>query len=103
MSGAFLLAMVVGLVCLGSALALAGYLDLHVRALKRSGSLPKSTKTLFYGAMTLDVSVLYGREYVALDQTTRRLVPIVRALVPMAFAIIAGLITWGSLSQPSSN
>jgi hypothetical protein len=79
------------------------YLVLHGRALKRSGSLPKSTKTLLYGAMTLDVSVLYGREYVALDQTTRRLVPIVRVLLPLAFAIIAGLIAWGALGRPQPN
>ena len=99
MSGVIILA-IVGLVCSGGAIAVAIYLDLHVRALKRSGTLPKSTKTLLYGAMTLDVSVLYGREYVALDQTTRRLVPIVRVLVPMAFAVIAGLIAWGGLRQP---
>ena len=103
MSGPFLLVMVVGILCMGSAFAVAFYLDLHVRALKRSGSLPKSTKTLLYGAMTLDVSVLYGREYVALDQTTRRLVPIVRVLLPLAFAIIAGLIAWGALGRPQPN
>lgn len=100
MSGPFILAMVVGLLCMGGAFAVALYLDLHVRALKRSGSLPKSTKTLLYGAMTIDVTVLYGREYVALDQTTRRLVPIVRVLIPVAFFVIAGLLAWGGLSQP---
>ena len=100
MNGVFILASVVGFVCFGGAFAVACYLDLHVRGLKRSGCLPKSTKTLLYGAMTIDVFVLYGREYVALDQTTQRLVPAVRVLVPMAFVIIAGLIAWGGLSQP---
>ena len=100
MSGLFLLAMVVGIICMGGAFAVALYLDLHIRALKQSGSLPKSTKTLLYGAMTIDVTVLYGREYVALDQTTRRLVPIVRVLLPMAFFVIAGLLAWGGLGRP---
>ncbi|MDI6625555.1 MAG: hypothetical protein QME55_12555 [Brevundimonas sp.] len=100
MSGLFILALVAGFICLGGAFAVALYLDLHVRAQKQSGSLPKSTRTLFNGVMTLDATVLYGPEYVALDQTTRRLVPIVRVLVPMAFIIIAGLIAWGGLSQP---
>ena len=103
MSGPFFLAAGVGFVCLGGAFATALFLDLHVRALKQSGSLPKSTKTLFCWPMTIEVSVLYGREYVALDHTTRRWVPIVRVLLPMAFAIIAGLITWGGLGRPSSN
>ena len=100
MSGLFLLAMAVGIICMGGAFAVALYLDLHIRALKQSGSLPKSTKTLLYGAMTIDVAVLYGREYVALDQTTRRLVPIVRVLLPMAFFVIAGLLAWGGLGRP---
>ena len=97
---AFLAALAIGFVCMGGAFALAAYVDLHVRGLRRSGSVPPSTPTLFYGAMTLDVTVLYGRDYRTIDATTRRLVPIVRVLVPLAFAVIAGILGWGYLNQP---
>lgn len=95
----FLVILAVGFVCMAGGFGTAGYVDLHVRALRRSGAVPRSTPTLFYGAMTLDVSVLYSRDYRTLDPTTRCLVPIARALVPAAFAVIAGMLVWAKQTQ----
>ncbi|MES2834728.1 MAG: hypothetical protein V4707_08485 [Pseudomonadota bacterium] len=86
------LILLAGFVCLGSGMALAIYIDLNVRALKQSGALPPSSPVLFYGAMTIDITVLYGRAYRELNQDTRRVVPIIRVLIPLGFAIGAGFI-----------
>jgi hypothetical protein len=93
------IAMGVAFVCMAGAFGLAFYVDAHVRHLKKSGAAPKGTKALLYRVMTIDVSVLYGRDYVALDETTRQLVPIVRVLLPMGFGAIAGVLIWAGLTQ----
>jgi len=96
------LAMASAFVAWGGGLGLAAYLDLHVRARKGSGALPPSTPVLFSGFMVLDVEVLYGREYRELDELTRRLVPLIRVLLPTGFALIAGMLAWAYEQPPSA-
>jgi hypothetical protein len=83
---------------LWSALALSGvatlallmYLDLRLAALKQSGDLPASTPRLFgcSGGLssvgqTIDLQLLYSRQYREVDGHTRALVPIVRVTLPL--------------------
>ena len=73
-----------GLTCVAT-LALLLYLDLRLHALKRCGALPASTPQLFGFAggfagvwQTVDLPLLYSRQYREIDGHTRRFVPIVR-------------------------
>jgi hypothetical protein len=83
---------------LWSALALSGvatlallmYLDLRLAALKQSGDIPASTQQLFgfSGGLssvgqTIDLPLLYSRQYREIDGHTRALVPIVRVTLPL--------------------
>jgi len=71
-------------------LALAMYLDLRIAALKQSGDLPSSTPRLFgfSGGLssvgqTINLPLLYSRQYREIDGHTRALVPIVRMTLPL--------------------
>lgn len=73
-----------GLTCVAT-LALLLYLDLRLHALKQCGTLPASTPQLFGFAggfagvwQTVDLPLLYSRQYREIDGHTRRFVPIVR-------------------------
>jgi hypothetical protein len=81
--------------CWASALCLLLYLSLRLDALKRSGDLPPSTPEIFTlgfrpwgGGMSLDFMELYSRRYREVDSHTRRLVPIIRVLLPLTPVLI---------------
>lgn len=77
--------------CWMMAIALLVYLSLRLDALKRSGDLPPSTPEIFTlglrpwgGGMSINLMELYSRRYREVDGSTRRLVPIIRVLLPLA-------------------
>ncbi|WP_420470193.1 hypothetical protein [Brevundimonas sp. FT23042] len=78
-------------VCWAIALCLIFYLSLRLDALKRSGNLPPSTPEIFTlgfrpwgGGMSINILELYSRRYREVDGHTRRFVPIIRVLLPLA-------------------
>jgi hypothetical protein len=71
-------------------LALLVYLDLRINALKQSGDLPAATPQLFGFSrglsavgQTVDLPLLYSREYRTIDNHTRLLVPVIRVTLPL--------------------
>lgn len=83
------------LLCWALALCLIFYLSLRLDALKRSGDLPPSTPEIFTlgfrpwgGGMSIDIMELYSRRYREVDSHTRRLVPIIRLLLPLTPVLI---------------
>ena len=77
------------------ALVLIAYLSLRIDSLRRSGDLPASTPEVFVlgsspwgGGMSLNIGLLYSRQYRELDGHTRRLVPLIRVLLPLAPVLV---------------
>lgn len=77
------------------ALILLVYLSLRNDALRRSGDLPASTPEVFVlgfgplgGGLNLDIGLLYSRQYREVDSHTRRFVPLIRVLLPLAPVLV---------------
>ena len=86
---------IAGFACWMLAITLLVYLSLRNDALRRSGGLPASTPEIFvlgsgpWGAgMNLDIALLYTRQYREMDGQTRRLVPLIRVLLPLTPVLI---------------